>query len=531
VKSVRAVISVSDKTGILEFARSLREMGWEIISTGGTAGHLRQGGVDATEVTQITGFPEILGGRVKTLHPKIHGGILARRDVEGDLRELSGNEISPVDMVVVNLYPFRETAMREGSSTGDILEEIDIGGPTLLRAAAKNWRWVIVVSSPARYVEIIQKLKSEGGLDESFRRSLAVEAFNHTACYDAAIAAYLGGLWGDWPLSFPGEISLGYKKVLDLRYGENPHQRACYYELLIPGIPGRTSSRSGKGLHSEGDGFFSLAGSQIQGKELSFNNINDLDAALSTVSEIDPPACCIVKHAAPCGVALGKDAEEAFRRALEGDPVSSFGGVVAFNCEVDRACALAMKKVFLEVVLAPGFTQEALEILGAKKDLRVLKMPNLSRPCFTVRSAAGGILIQERDAVFPEDEDWKVVSKRTPSQEELRDLRFAMAVCKHVKSNAIVLAKEGATVGIGGGQPNRVDSVGIAVRRANGKAKGSVMASDAFFPFPDSVEEAAKAGITAIAHPGGSIRDAESLTKADEFGMAMVITGKRHFLH
>ncbi len=516
----RAIVSVADKTGIVEFAKELVELGWEIISTGGTARFLKDGGVTVTEVQELTGFPEILGGRVKTLHPTIHGGILARRDNTSDMAELSALKITPVDMVVCNLYPFVKTASRPSATLEEVIEEIDIGGPTLLRASAKNWNWVITVCNPARYEEILRQIKLTGDVDKITRRRLAVEVFNHTATYDAAIASYLGSLWENWPLDFPDEIAFGYKKAFALRYGENPHQKAAFYEPVM------------------GSYIPSLEGRQLHGKELSYNNINDADCALRTVWDFPAPACAAVKHAAPCGVAVGSTPREAFERTFEADPVSIFGGVVAFNCPVDEETAEAMKKVFLEVLLAPEFTPGALEILKGKKDLRILAIaPN---GCdgkgkvparYSTRSAMGGILVQEIDTLLPADEEWQVVSRRAPTDQEIKDLRFAMTVCKHVKSNAIVLAKDGATVGIGGGQPNRVDCVRIAVERAKEKAHGSVMASDAFFPFPDSVIEAAKAGVTAIVHPGGSIRDAESLAVADANNIAMVVSGKRHFLH
>lgn len=523
----RAIISVADKTGLVAFANQLTDMGWEIVSTGGTARSLREGGVTVKEVRDATGFPEILGGRVKTLHPMIHGGILARRDNPPDMAELSGHSISPVDMVVCNLYPFVETASKPSAKLEEIVEDIDIGGITLLRAAAKNWNWVIAVSNPSRYNDIARQIRLTGDVDKPTRRQLAVEVFNHTAAYDAAIASYLGGLWKGWPLDFAEEISFGYKKALPLRYGENPHQKAAFYEPLM------------------GSDVPSLTERQIQGKELSYNNIHDADNAFRTVWDFPSPACVAVKHATPCGVALGSSAAEAFQRAFEADPVSIYGGVVAFNCRVDKEAALSMKKVFLEVLMAPSFTPDALEILRTKKELRAIAIAPKSadeigaaQRCagsapvrYSVRSAMGGLLVQERDTLLPEDENWQVISKRSPTDQEIRDLRFAMAVCKHVKSNAIVLAKESATVAIGGGQPNRVDCVRIAVERGKDKVRGSSMASDAFFPFPDSVLEAAKAGVSAIAHPGGSVRDAESLAAADARGVAMVITGKRHFLH
>jgi len=521
----KAILSCADKSGLLEFAKDLLALNWELVSTGGTARYLKENGVQVTEVSEVTGFPEILDGRVKTLHPKIHGAILARRDKEQDMTELSRHEIVPVEMVVCNLYPFVETVKKPSATLEEILEEIDIGGPTLLRAAAKNFSWVIPVCNPRRYAEIAQKLRLDGDVDRNTRRELAIEVFNHTAVYDSAIASYLGSLWTKWPLDFPQEICFGYKKVFSLRYGENPHQRAAFYEPVV------------------GQDVPSLKGRKIQGKELSFNNINDSDSAFRTVWEFQKPACVIVKHAAPCGVALGNSAKEAFERAFDADSVSAFGGVVAFNCEVDEECAHALKGIFLEVLLAPSFASGALKVLKAKKNLRVIEILPEKQPGsataragsdavpFDVRVAMGGILVQSRDILQPSQEEWKVVSKRAPTQQELEDLRFAMTVCKHVKSNAIVLAKQGMTVGIGGGQPNRVDAVRIAVSRAKDRARGSCLASDAFFPFPDSIEEAAKAGIVAIAHPGGSIRDKESILKADEYGMAMVITGTRHFLH
>lgn len=523
----RAIISVADKAGLVDFAKQLTDMGWEIISTGGTARALAQEGVPVKEVRDVTGFPEILGGRVKTLHPMIHGGILARRDNPHDMAELSCHKITPVDMVVCNLYPFVETAKRPSATLKEIFEEIDIGGPTLLRAAAKNWNWVITVCNPARYGEIARQIRLTGDVDKVTRRQLCVEVFNHTAAYDAAIASYLGSLCKSWPLDFADEVTFGYRKALSLRYGENPHQKAAFYEPVMGGAVPPLSER------------------QIQGKELSYNNIHDADSAFRTVWDFPAPACAAVKHATPCGVATGTSAASAFQRAFEADPVSIFGGVVAFNCPVDKEAAEAMRKVFLEVLLAPSFTPEALEVLRGKKDLRVIaiapkwaeegdssgKTSRSEGVRYSVRSAMGGLLVQEQDTLLPEDEDWQVVSKRSPTDQEIRDLRFAMTVCKHVKSNAIVFAKDGATVAIGGGQPNRVDCVRIAIERGKDKVRGSAMASDAFFPFPDSVLEAAKAGVSAIAHPGGSIRDEESLAAADAHGIAMVVTGRRHFLH
>lgn len=519
----RAILSVADKTGIVDFAKDLTLMGWEIVSTGGTARTLKDSGVEAREVREVTGFPEILGGRVKTLHPAIYGGILARRDNPADMGQLQEAGISFVDMVVCNLYPFVATTTRASATIDEIIEEIDIGGPTLLRAAAKNWAWVIPVCDPSRYAEIARQIRLTGDVDKVTRRYLAVEVFNHTATYDSAISSYLGGLWKGWPLDFPDEIAFGYRKTFSLRYGENPHQKGAFYEPVMGGeVP-------------------PLAGRQTQGKELSYINIYDADGAFRTAWDFQAPACAIVKHGSPCGVGTAATAKEAYEKAFEGDPVSAFGGAVAFNCPVDGETATAMKKVFLEVLLAPSYTPEAQEILKTKKNLRVLAVSpkwtdagqgeaNHARR-FTVRSAMGGLLVQEQDTALPRDEEWQVVTRRAPTDQEIRDLRFAMTVCKHVRSNAVVLAKSGATVGIGGGQPNRVDCVRIAVERGKDRARESCMASDAFFAFPDSVEEAAKAGISAIAHPGGSIRDQESVAAADAHGIAMVVTGKRHFLH
>ena len=515
-------MSVADKTGVADLARVLDSLGWEIVSSGGTAQFLHDNGIKVLEVSEVTGFPEILGGRVKTLNPRIHGGILARRSVQEDLEELRLHNIAPVDMVVCNLYPFVEAAKRPGVIIEQMIEQIDIGGPSLLRAAAKNYRWVTVVCNPERYREIIRELKDTGDVNLSLRQKLAVEVFLHTSSYDAAIASYFGSKWPESRAGFPEELALAYTKVFSLRYGENPHQKAAYYEPVI------------------GDNPVSLNLRQIQGKALSYNNINDLDNAFSAVWDLDSTGCVVAKHAAPCGVALGVTPKDAFEKAFQGDPVSAFGGIVAFNCEVDRDCALAMKRVFLEVVVAPSFTKEALLVLKSKKDLRILalapggqagKGTAESKQNFQVKTAMGGILVQEKDSMLPADEDWRVASKRQPTPEEMKDLKFAMTVCKHVKSNSIVLASNLQTVGIGGGQPNRVDAVRIAITRAGERTKGSCLASDAFFPFPDSVQAAAKAGVTAIAHPGGSIRDQESIDAADASGLAMVLTGNRHFFH
>lgn len=512
----RAIISVYDKTGVLEIARALVEMGWEIVSTGGTASLLRDAGVAVKEVSDVTGFPEVLRGRVKTLHPLIHAGILARRDDDFHMKDVKRLGITLVDMVCVNLYPFVEHANRPVLPVTQVMEQVDIGGPALLRAAAKNWQWVIPLCNPARYGEIIQKLREQGNVDLVTRQNLAAEVFHHTAAYDAAISAYLGREWGNWPLDFPSELTFSYRRSAVLRYGENPHQKGAYYASLIP----------------EPD---TLAGFRvIHGKEISFNNLLDADAAWGLVTEFSEPAACIIKHASPCGAAVAKTPGQAFEKAYEGDPVSAFGGIVAFNRRLEEEDALSMKKCFIEMVLAPGYTEQALEVLKKKKDLRIAFMPDPKEgklPSYSVRQVLGGILVQERDRRLPKDENWNVVSEKKPTPEELKDLAFAMTVAKHVKSNAVVLAKGMMTVGIGGGQPNRVDAVRIAVNRAGERARGACMASDGFFPFPDSVEEAARAGVTAIAAPGGSIRDSESVEAANRLGVSLVFTGTRHFLH
>ncbi len=513
----RVIISVANKKGAVDFARALKEIGWEIVSTGGTASLLKGAGVEVTEISQVTGFPEILGGRVKTLHPAVHGGILCRRDNAGDMEQVRSLGLTLVDMVVCNLYPFAQTAAKPNVSLEDVMEEIDVGGHTLLRASAKNWESVTVVCDPDRYDQVVGEIREEGFVTRDTRRRLAWEAFSHTAAYDSSIAAYLGAQWYGWPLNFPGELAMGFKKVLSLRYGENPHQKAAFYEPQVP------------------SGTISLAGGR--GKGLSYNNINDADTALRAVWDLRAPACVIVKHGTPCGVAVGSFAAEAYKKALAADPVSAFGSVIAFNCEVDGVCAKALRRLFVEVLVAPSFSQEALEILSSKKDLRIVAASRpgetafASRHRFTLRQALGGILVQNEDIQLPQDENWQTVSSRQPTAKEIEDLRFAMIVCKHVKSNAIVLAKDGVTVGIGGGQPNRVDCVRIAVDRGKDSVKGSVMASDAFFPFPDSVEVAAAAGISAIVHPGGSKKDDESLTVANRHGIAMVYSGARHFRH
>ncbi len=501
----RALISVWDKTGVVEFAQGLHELGYEIISTGGTAKELTQAGVPVTPVSDVTGFPEILGGRVKTLHPKIHGGILARGipDHEG---ELAAHGIGMIHVVAVNLYPFQETVAK-GACLAEAVEQIDIGGPTMVRAAAKNFERVTVIVNPAQYGPVLDELREGGEVPQDLRRRLAWEAFSHTARYDQAIAAYLGE-----------EELLALEdaeKVQDLRYGENPSQRAALYRV--------------------GESQGTLASSQqLQGKELSYNNWMDSDAAWAAVQEFDAPACVVVKHTNPCGAAVGHTLEEAYIRALQGDPVSAFGGIVACNQVVDGATAQEMAKHFFEVIVAPGFTLEARAVFEQKKNLRLLsvgKMGGARRPAKQIRTIDGGYLVQDWDVGTTSREAWQVVTAQAPSPEDWVELEFAWKVVKHVKSNAIVVAKNGQALGVGAGQMNRVGAAQIALEQADAQAKGAYLASDAFFPFPDTVEAAAAAGIRAIIQPGGSIRDEESIAAADKAGLIMVFTGRRHFKH
>lgn len=509
----RALISVSNKTGLLEFARGLVELGAEIVSTGGTARALREGGLPVTYVSEVTGFPEILGGRVKTLHPRVHAGILARRE-EAHLKELREHGIEPIDLVAVNLYPFRETVAKEGVTLEEAVENIDIGGPAMIRAAAKNFAHVLVVVSPGSYQEVLEALRS-GRVTAELRLRLAKEAFAHVCTYDAAISAYLGRVLGGAE-KFPATLVLTAELAQVLRYGENPHQRAAFYR-----VPGTSGSGVGDAV-------------QLSGKELSYNNILDLNAALELVREFSAPACVIVKHNNPCGAAVAGELAEAYRRAYEGDPVSAFGGIVACNREVDGATAREMTKIFLEAVIAPGFSEEALAVLRQKKDLRCLQtgpLDSSGKGGLEVRSVNGGFLIQETDRETFAKDRARVVTQRHPTEEEFFELAFALTVVKHVKSNAIVVTKGRQLIGAGAGQMNRVGAARIALAQAGERAKGAVLASDAFFPFRDTVDEAARAGITAIVQPGGSLRDEESIAACNEYGIAMVFTGIRHFKH
>ena len=498
----KAILSVHDKTGLVDFAGGLSELGWTLIASGGTARLLREQHIPVTEVADYTGSPEILGGRVKTLHPAIHGGLLAR-PTEADRNELAQLGWDTIDLVAVNLYPFEQTIARPDVSEAEAIENIDIGGVTLIRAAAKNQARVTLVCDPTDYPSVLAELKA-GGVQDATRRRLALKGFAHTAHYDAAISAYFSAQGG--PLMLP------LYPVSTLRYGENPHQQSVLYGYTPDAKP--------------------LGGDVLQGKALSYNNLLDLDAAWRGAISYERPSICIVKHLSPCGLASAEALVEAFQLALASDPVSAFGGVIAANRPFDGATAQALGELFVECIVAPGFSSEALEVLVNRKNLRLVSMPDTRlEPLFELRSVNQGVLRQSVDLGDPQETEWRVVTIRQPSEAEMQSLRFAWKACQHVKSNAIVFAKGEATVGIGGGQPNRVDCVRIAAQRAGEKSAGAVMASDAFFPFPDSVEQAAKAGITAIVAPGGSVRDKEATAAADAHGIAMVFTGVRHFRH
>jgi phosphoribosylaminoimidazolecarboxamide formyltransferase/IMP cyclohydrolase len=507
----RALVAVYDKAGVVDLARGLTELGIEIVSSGGTASTLREAEIEVTPVEDVTGFPEMLEGRVKTLHPKIHAGILADRRKAEHEAQLAERGIEPFDLVVINLYPFRET-VASGATQDEVIEKIDIGGPAMMRAAAKNFGSVGIVVSPDRYAEVLRALRTDGGLTLETRRALAAEAFAHTAAYDAAVASW----FGSDEEGLPSFVGLAFDKVAELRYGENPHQRGALY------------------AESAGRGVLGGAEILIEGKEMSFNNWLDVDAALTLAADLEPlgPSAVIVKHNNPCGAAVERSLADAYAAAFESDTVSAFGGIVAFGGEADEQAARAMADVFTEVVVAPSFSADALSAFGERKGLRVVRASLPARDGLDVRTLAGGALIQDRDSA-PESgsADLEVVSARTPTDDEWRDLRFAWVVAMRVKSNAIVFARELATVGIGAGQMSRVDASFLAARKAGDRAKGSVMASDAFFPFPDAVGVAADAGVTAVIHPGGSIRDDEVLAAAEARGMSVVVTGRRHFRH
>ncbi len=520
VRPRRALISVSDKTGIVEFARALCDLDIEILSTGGTAGLLREQGVAVRDVSDYTGFPEMMDGRVKTLHPKIHGALLGRRGRDDDAMREQGME--PIDIVAVNLYPFAATVAREDCTLAEAVENIDIGGPAMLRAAAKNHAHVAVVVDPADYSALTGELRETGGeISGATRFRLAVRAFEHTAGYDGAVANYLGAIDEAGQRSaFPRTLSLQFERAQVMRYGENPHQSAAFYREDDP-PPGTVA-----------------AATQLQGKELSFNNVADTDAALECVKQFAEPACVIVKHANPCGVAVAADLGQAYERAFATDPTSAFGGIIAFNAEVDGDLARDITaRQFVEVVVAPGFSAQALAAFGEKQNVRVLacgRWPNNAQPSLDYRRVGGGLLVQDRDLGVVEAAQLQVVSQRAPGDEELRDLLFAWRVAKYVKSNAIVYARDNRTIGVGAGQMSRVYSARIAGIKAADeglKVAGSVLASDAFFPFRDGIDAAHEAGIRAVIQPGGSVRDDEVVAAADAHGMAMVFTGMRHFRH
>ncbi|MFZ3591189.1 bifunctional phosphoribosylaminoimidazolecarboxamide formyltransferase/IMP cyclohydrolase [Bacillus sp. DJP31] len=512
MKNKRALISVSNKEGLIPFVQKLTELGVEIISTGGTSKLLEENGVNVTGISEVTSFPEMLDGRVKTLHPMIHGGLLGIRDNEEHVKTMKEHGIQPIDLVVVNLYPFKETIQKPDVSYEDAIENIDIGGPSMLRSAAKNHRFVTVVVDPSDYEKVVNELTTNDEVSFETKQRLAAKVFRHTAGYDALIGEYLTNLVEE---ENPESLTVTYEKKQDLRYGENPHQKAAFYQKSIP-TKGSISSAK-----------------QLHGKELSYNNINDADAALTIVKEFKDPAIVAVKHMNPCGVGVGETISSAYDKAYEADPISIFGGIVAANRVIDAETAIKLKEIFLEIVIAPGFTDEAFEILSSKKNLRLLQVEVEIHSKIETRltTVSGGVLVQESDHLSFEDAVISIPTKRVPTDSEWEDLKLAWKVVKHVKSNAIVLAKDGMTIGIGAGQMNRVGAAKIAIEQAGEQATSSALGSDAFFPMDDTVEAAAKAGVTAIIQPGGSIRDEDSIKKADEYGMTMVFTGIRHFKH
>lgn len=507
-----ALLSVSNKTGLVEFAKQLvEEFGFDIISSGGTAQALKAAGLPVTKVSDYTGSPEILGGRVKTLHPRIHGGILARRDLPEHVADLEVQNIRPIDLVVVNLYPFEQTIAKPDVTLEDAIEQIDIGGPAMVRASAKNFANLTILCNPNQYDTYLEELRKNGEASIAFRQACSLQAFKHTASYDAAIAAYL-----EQQLEQTSEtFTLTGTRIQELRYGENPHQPASWYQT------GATPT-----------GW--TAATKLQGKELSYNNLVDLEAARSIIAEFanDDPAATIIKHNNPCGSAMGSSIAEAYEKAFNADSTSAFGGIVALNRAIDAATATALTKTFLECVVAPGIDSEAQTILQAKQNLRVLILPDLTDGAKNnVKQIAGGFLVQAADDIVADPKTWQFVTEKQPTPEELAELLFAWKICKHVKSNAIVVSNDRTTLGVGAGQMNRVGSAKIALEQAGEKAQGAILASDGFFPFDDSVKTAAAAGIKAIVQPGGSMRDADSIKAANELGIVMVLTGIRHFLH
>lgn len=509
----RALVSVSDKTGLVEFVKGLVDLGWEIIATGGTQKLLEQSGIHTTGISEVTGFPEILDGRVKTLHPKVHGGILARRELPEHMETLRENGIETIDLVCVNLYPFRETIAKEGVTLEDAIEHIDIGGPSMVRSAAKNWRDVTIVCNPADYPTVLAELRENGSTSLETRLQLSAKAYTHTAEYDMCIATYMRAQAG-----LPEKLFLEYEIKQPLRYGENPHQDARFFAAPTPES-------------------YSLAfGRQIQGKELSYNNIQDANAALNIVRDwTDEPFCVALKHMNPCGAAVGKTIEEAWQAAYEADKVSIYGGIVAVNRTLTAEVARGMKPIFLEIVIAPSFEKEALEILSTKKNLRVMEvdMTPSNKPIMQYISVNGGMLAQHLDTTVETVTPEMCVTRVKPTKEQMADLEFGWKIVKHVKSNAIAVVRDGHTIGIGAGQTNRVGSAEIALKEAQnaGFTEGLILASDGFLPFDDTVALAAEYGVTAIVQPGGSIRDADAIAKADELGITMLFTGVRHFKH
>ncbi|MEE4569306.1 bifunctional phosphoribosylaminoimidazolecarboxamide formyltransferase/IMP cyclohydrolase [Paenibacillus polymyxa] len=510
----RALVSVSDKRGIVEFCRELSKLGVEIVSTGGTSSLLSKEGIPVIGISEVTGFPEIMDGRVKTLHPAVHSGLLAVRDNEEHQRQMKELGLDYIDLVVVNLYPFAETIAKPGVTYEDAIENIDIGGPTMLRSAAKNHAFVSVVVDADDYSTVLEEIRKDGDTELNTRKRLAAKVFRHTASYDALISDYLSNVTGD-PL--PERYTVTYEKIQDLRYGENPHQQAAFYREPLAAKGTLTTAK------------------QLHGKELSYNNINDANAALQIVKEFSEPTVVAVKHMNPCGVGIGGSIYEAYSKAYAADPTSIFGGIVAANRIIDGDTANKLSEIFLEIILAPGFTKEALEILTKKKNIRLLDLGELSpseaKSRFVVTSIEGGMVVQQNDVHAVDPDALTVVTERAPSEEELKQLLFSWKVVKHVKSNAIVLAADNMTIGVGAGQMNRVGAAKIAIEQAGDKVKGAVLASDAFFPMGDTLELAAKAGITAVIQPGGSIKDEESIKVANAYGIAMVFTGVRHFKH
>lgn len=511
----RALISVSDKNGIVEFAQKLKGLGVEIISTGGTAKVLKENGIDVIPIEKVTGFKECLDGRVKTLHPNIHAGLLARREIKEHADTLKEMDITPIDMLVINLYPFQKTIMKDGVSKEEAIENIDIGGPAMLRSGAKNHEYVTVLTDPSDYEGVLKELEENGKVSYETNFRLAVKVFEHTAHYDAMIADHFNRLRGDHELK--DTFTITFDKIQDMRYGENPHQNAAFYKECR-----KTSGTIGDAI-------------QLHGKELSYNNINDADGALELLKEFpDQVACVAVKHANPCGVGLGKNVFEAFKKAYDSDPVSIFGGIVAFNRTVDVVTAEKLAEMFLEIIIAPDYKDEAITLLSKKKNIRLLRLSDIESredDALVMKKVGGGMLVQTKDTTVVDRSTMKVVTIAQPSDEEIENAIFGMTVCKHVKSNAIVLVKNMASIGIGPGQMSRIGATNIAVSMAGEKAKGSVLASDAYFPFEDCVEAARKAGVTCIIQPGGSISDQKVIDKANELGISIIFTGMRHFKH